>query len=139
MKPGDKLVAGQLNGNFVLPADRTKKLVFIAGGIGITPFRSMAKYMTDAKDERDVALFYMVSKPEELAYSEIFKTTPGLKFLPVVGAGLTPQLLAASLPDYKQRTHYISGPNGLVESYRVMLRQGGVPAKQIITDYFSGY
>lgn len=37
--------ASQIAGNFTLPKDRTTKLAFIAGGIGITPFRSMIKYL----------------------------------------------------------------------------------------------
>ena len=49
LNPGDKIVASQLAGDFVLPKDKNKKLVFIAGGIGITPFRSMIKYLLDTK------------------------------------------------------------------------------------------
>ncbi len=49
MDPGHTIIAGQLSGDFVLPKDKNKKLVFIGGGIGITPFRSMIKYLIDMK------------------------------------------------------------------------------------------
>jgi ferredoxin-NADP reductase/Na+-translocating ferredoxin:NAD+ oxidoreductase RnfD subunit len=139
MKPGDKLVAGQLSGNFTLPADRTKKLVFIAGGVGITPFRSMAKYITDLSEQRDIALFYFVNEASELAYKDIFLATPGLVLIPVIAGKLTPKLLSEHVPDFTDRLFYISGPNGLVESYRELLRHSGVRASHIISDYFSGY
>ena len=52
------VAAGQVAGDFTLPADRTQKLAFIAGGIGITPYRSMLKYLLDTKQRRDIALLY---------------------------------------------------------------------------------
>ena len=57
LKRGDIVVASQLAGEFVLPKNKKKKLVFIAGGIGITPFRSMIKYLIDKKEKRDIVLF----------------------------------------------------------------------------------
>ncbi|MDB5182609.1 MAG: oxidoreductase [Candidatus Saccharibacteria bacterium] len=139
MKPGDKIAAGQLAGNFTLPTDSSKKLVFIAGGVGVTPFRSMAKYLTDTREQRDIVLFYLVSDAAELAYTDIFTSTPGLKFVPITSGRLSLKQLAGHVPDFSERLFYISGPNGLVESYRELLRHHGVHASQIISDYFSGY
>src|SRR5690606_33578640 len=65
MKEGDSLVAGQLSGDFVLPKDKNKKLVFIAGGIGVTPFRSMIQYLLTNREKRDIVLFYACSNAEE--------------------------------------------------------------------------
>ena len=139
MQPGDRIDAGQLSGNFLLPADAHKKLVFIAGGVGITPFRSMVKYLTDTKEQRDITLFYNVNKEEELAYAEVFKAYPGLQYIPVVGAKVSARVLSSNVDTNSDCLYYISGPNGLVELYRRMLRHSGVPATHIITDYFSGY
>src|SRR5258708_34079548 len=55
---GSTIVAGQVAGEFTLPKDPQKKLVFIAGGIGITPFRSMVKYLLDRDEKRAITLFY---------------------------------------------------------------------------------
>ncbi|MCX6799640.1 MAG: RnfABCDGE type electron transport complex subunit D [Candidatus Falkowbacteria bacterium] len=44
LNAGDLIIASECAGDFTLPLDKNKKLVFMAGGIGITPFRSMLKY-----------------------------------------------------------------------------------------------
>lgn len=50
--PHQKIVASQLIGDFVMPEDPNRKLVFVAGGIGITPFRSMIKYLIDMNQKK---------------------------------------------------------------------------------------
>ncbi len=72
MKKGDTIVASGLSGDFVLPKDKNKKLVFIAGGIGITPFRSMIKYLLDKNEKRSVTLLYSNRKTEDISYRELF-------------------------------------------------------------------
>jgi ferredoxin-NADP reductase len=52
--PDTKMMIGSLSGDFTLPIDPTKKLVFIAGGIGVTPFRSMIKYLIDKNEKRGI-------------------------------------------------------------------------------------
>lgn len=65
-----RLIAGQIAGDFTLPADATEKLVFIAGGIGITPFRSMLKYLLDTQQRRDIVLIYVNKAAQEIVYAE---------------------------------------------------------------------
>jgi len=72
MNKKDIIIASQLSGDFVLPRNKRKKLVFIAGGIGITPFRSMIKYLIDKKEKRDIVLFYSNKKEEDIVYKNIF-------------------------------------------------------------------
>ncbi len=153
MKPGDSMVAGQISGNFTLPVDVRKKLVFIAGGIGVTPFRSMAKNMIDIRQSRDAILFYMISNPDELSYREVFDAAKpfGLRTLPVLfnkaipaswkgETGLfTTELLKKYVPDARHRTYYISGPPRMVDSCVAVLKSQGIHSRQIITDHFSGY
>ncbi|MEJ0073435.1 MAG: hypothetical protein WDN27_05155 [Candidatus Saccharibacteria bacterium] len=61
LKPGDRVRAAHVAGSFTLPADASRPLVFIAGGIGITPFRAMAQYLTDTNQLRDAALLYVAN------------------------------------------------------------------------------
>ena len=65
------LLAGQIAGDFTLPRDPRQKLVFIAGGIGITPFRSMLKYLLDVQQRRDIALFYINKAANEIVYTDV--------------------------------------------------------------------
>ena len=53
-------------GDFTLPGDQSRKLAFIAGGIGITPFRSMLKYLIDTKQRRDIVVLYANRRPQDI-------------------------------------------------------------------------
>ena len=153
LKPGDTISVGHISGNFIMPSDPSQKLVFIAGGIGITPFRSMVKYLTDTNQKRDITLFYASANPQEFAFMDVFKAavSVGVKTVQILGGPpppanwqgytgqLTADILQKEVPDYKTRQYYISGPNGLVVAYKDLLKANGVKGTQIHTDYFSGY
>ncbi|MDR3559366.1 MAG: RnfABCDGE type electron transport complex subunit D [Candidatus Pacebacteria bacterium] len=153
MKRGDTIVASQLAGDFTLPKDKGEKLVFIAGGIGITPFRSMIKYMLDREERRDAILFYSSKTPQELAYRNIFDSAAQLGIRTIYSATeqktpslawcqrgrIDDQAICSELPDFRERTYFISGPQGMVTGYKKMLRGLGIPARQIKTDYFPGF
>ena len=155
MTLGEEIMAGQLAGDFVLPRDKKKKLVFIAGGIGITPFRSMVKYLSDHGEKRDVALFYSNRTTAEIAYRDIFdeaSKTIGLKTIyAVTGAGETPPekngrkghidgaLIRREVPDYRDRIFYISGTHAMVSAMETTLHNMGIPRRQIKTDFFPGF
>ncbi len=124
MNIGDSIAISQISGDFTLPEDKTKKLAFIAGGIGVTPFRSMIK----SDPTRDVVLFYLAVNPKAFAYKDIFENTKT-----IYSDKLDPEVLK----EYKDRMFYISGPNGMVDMYKKTLTDMGV--KDIITDYFPGY
>ena len=72
MKTNDTVSVSNLAGDFVLPKNKKKKLVFIGGGIGITPFRSMVQYMIDNEDTRKAVLFYSNKVLDEVAYKDTF-------------------------------------------------------------------
>lgn len=149
------IAAGQLGGDFVLPKNPKQKLAFIAGGIGITPYRSMIKYLLDKNEHRDIALLYSDHTAESLVYTDVFEPAReqlGIKttyFLTDPGAHtknqwmrvgiITAEAIKSTLPDYKERLFYISGPHPMVEAMRKLLRDLGVPPKQIKTDFFPGY
>ncbi len=155
LTPGKNISIGNLAGDFTLPEDASKKLVFIAGGIGVTPFRSMIKYLIDIKQKRDIVLFYSNKTKEEIAYQNIFSQAAneiGLKTiyslsdesqLPVDWTGdrgfLTAEKIQKYVPDFKDRTFYISGPHGMVAAFEKTLADLGVPKLQIKTDYFPGF
>lgn len=154
LKPGQEMLAGQLSGDFILPEDPNIPVVTIAGGIGITPFRSMAKYMTDKKIKRDTILFYASSDPAEFVYGDIFEHAKpfGLKTINILSGSKTipedwkgkvgfidKQLIEAEVPNYKQRLYFLSGPNVMVNAYKKLLLSMGISRRNIVTDYFPGY
>lgn len=154
MKEGEKVLAGGLAGDFTLPKDASRKLVFIAGGIGITPFRSMALEMLFQREKRDAVLFYANRKKEDAAYKEIFDRAEefGLRTVYLLAneteapenwnarlGFLTPEIVKQEVPDYAQRTFYISGPHSMVVAFEKALKEIGVPADRIKADFFPGF
>jgi glycine betaine catabolism B len=155
LSPGDAIVAGQLSGDFVMPSDTTKKLLFVAGGIGVTPFRSMIKYLLDRKEKRDIVFFYACSSPDEFVYRDIFYQAANELKIRVVylltRTGNAPKnwigetgrlnetLLKKYVPDLSQRTVYLSGPNAMVEGYKMLFHTLRVKRSSIVTDYFPGF
>ncbi|HVN26610.1 MAG TPA: FAD-dependent oxidoreductase [Candidatus Paceibacterota bacterium] len=155
MKPGDPIFAGQLAGDFTLPDDLSKKLVFVAGGIGITPFRSMVKHISDSGGRRDAVLLYSNRTNADISYKEIFdeaETGWGLRTVYVVtGEGepapahngvkgrIDADLIRRTVPDYRERIFYISGTEAMVSGFKKTLRELGIPLAQIETDFFPGF
>jgi ferredoxin-NADP reductase/Na+-translocating ferredoxin:NAD+ oxidoreductase RnfD subunit len=149
------IAAGHLGGDFVMPKNQKQKLAFIAGGIGITPYRSMIKYLLDKKEERDIALFYGEKNHTEFVYKDIFDqaahqlgakiiytiTEPGIAKSGWTGpiGTITGDMIKSNLEDYKDRIFYVSGPHGMVRSVEEILKDLGIPRRQIKTDLFPGY
>jgi ferredoxin-NADP reductase/Na+-translocating ferredoxin:NAD+ oxidoreductase RnfD subunit len=154
MKPGDEIYANQLAGNFTLQKNEQRKLAFIAGGIGITPFRSMVKHVTDTKEIHDIVLLYSASGGEH-AYQDVFEAARKIGNIRttymVSAAGnaprdvnyqagtITAEVIAHRIPDFRERLFYISGTHAMVVSMKATLRQLGVPERQIKIDFFPGY
>src|SRR5581483_2115564 len=144
MKPGDKIVVGNLAGDFTLPKNQNKKLAFIAGGIGITPYRSIIKYLLDSKEKRDIVLLYSEKNKNQMVYKNIFDQAKALGVKTIyyeteIKGHITKEVLKEKIPDYKKRTFYISGSNKVVTSFEKILSNLGIPYSQIKTDYFPGY
>jgi len=146
MKPGDKLYAGQLAGDFILPYDKSKPLIFVAGGIGITPFRSMLKYLIDNHQNRKMTLFYLVSDPSEIAYKDVLGQAQkiGLKII-FVGSKLdsadkfNEELLKNNIKNISEARYYVSGPSTMVDDTKRLLKNMKISRNNIVTDHFSGY
>lgn len=141
---GNNIVASQLSGEFVMPEDTSKKLVFLAGGIGITPFRSMIKYLLDNKEKRDIILFYSNKSKDEIVYQDLFDKAKSLGvrivYVNTDRVGYVDEsLIREKVADFKQRIFYISGPHSMVDAFEKILKNMGVSSNQIKIDFFPGY
>ena len=154
MGEGKTIVASQLAGDFTMPADRKQKLVFIGGGIGITPFRSMIKYLLDTNEPRPIVLFYSNKFARDIVYKDVFDQAEekiGLKTVYLVTdkdsvlpnwcytGRINESMIIKEAPDYRERIFYLSGPRGMVLTFEELLKKMGVRRKQIKTDYFPGF
>lgn len=155
MNTGSTIVASQLAGDFTLPGDLSKKFVFIAGGIGITPFRSMLKYMLDRDQKRNVVLFYANKNAAEIVYTNILDrageklgiktiyTLTDVNNIPADWSGkigrIDSQMIVEAVPDYRKRIFYLSGPHSMITGFEETLGNMGIKKDQIITDFFPGF
>jgi glycine betaine catabolism B len=142
LKDGEQVTASSPQGDFVLPKDKNTPLVFIAGGIGITPFRSMVKNLLANNEKRDIILLYSNNTEEEIAFKKTFEKAKEIGVRPVFvitnkDGYIDEKKIKEKIPDYKERVFYISGPQVLVESFKEMLSR--MKPKGIKTDFFPGY
>jgi ferredoxin-NADP reductase len=155
MRPGDEIVASQLAGEFVLPEDKRAKLVFMAGGIGITPFRSMIQHLLDHDERRAITVLYSNRTAPEIVYGDVLEEARRRLGIETVytltdANGVPPdwqggtgrvdaEMIAKTVPDYRERTFYLSGPRSLVVGFEEVLGNIGIPKSRIKTDFFPGF
>ena len=145
LNTSDLIVASQLSGEFILPKDPQEKLCFIAGGIGITPFRSIIKYLLDTNQKREITLFYSNKTAEDIVYKDIFDRAfqkLGIKTIYVntdkMGY-IDETMIRERVSDFKDRTFYLSGPHSMVDAFEKTLKNMGISSSQIKIDFFPGY
>ncbi|MBI1417500.1 MAG: hypothetical protein GC146_09795 [Limimaricola sp.] len=153
MQPGDVIFGSQIAGNFTLPRDPERKLLFIAGGIGITPFRSMIQHLLNRHQTRDAILLYGNRHAADIAYGDLLERAGreiGLCTKHVISDDppelhnhlsgfIDSELLQREVPDLGERTIYVSGPQLMVTNLRRELSACGIPRRQIKTDFFPGF
>jgi ferredoxin-NADP reductase len=148
---GTKISATGYWGDFVLPKDVSAPLLYVAGGIGVTPFISHLQTLMAHKEKRNIVLIYAVNNPDEIAYKDVLMAS-GVQVVIVCKEKiinlphgwkqirdfrLNKETIAKSVVDVPLRHAYISGPTPFVTSTKKALRS--LQAKRISTDYFTGY
>ncbi len=148
LQPGTPLNLADPMGDFVLPKDLNIPLVFVAGGIGLTPFRSMVKWLTDTGESRDIKMLYALKNSDEIIFRDLFSkygvdqqiivSTPRDDWKGLSGK-LDSDRILEFIGDAGNSLIYISGPEPLVETFDKDLKSSGINKKQIVTDFFPGY
>jgi ferredoxin-NADP reductase len=143
-------------GSMTLPRNTTRPAVLLAGGIGITPFRSLVWSETQSFSARKLFLFYSVRVPEEAAFLEELQDMEQLnsfyKFICTVTqpdksrmawrgetGRISIELLSKWIPDLSLPIYYIAGPPAMVTGVRQLLIAAGVAEEDIRAEEFYGY
>jgi ferredoxin-NADP reductase len=143
-------------GLFTLDPADARPAVFLAGGIGVTPFSSMSRQAAHDRLARDIWLFYSNRRPEDAAFLDelaaLPRRNPRYRFVgtmvemakssrPWSGETgfLDRTMLERHLKDLSAFVYYMAGPPGLVEAMQKMLTEAGVKEDAIQTDEFFGY
>lgn len=128
-------------GDFVWQ-DSSMPLVFIAGGIGVTPFRSILKQRAHDKLPLNVTLIYG-SRTADVPFKDEFDAWAAsdnqLKILYVDGEPLTAEKIASLVPNLNESLVYLSGPEPMVEALGNQLKNQGLPEPQLKQDFFPNY
>lgn len=134
LRPGDRIDATRVLGDFTLPRSAEVPILLVAGGIGVTPFLSMLRANAAASVPRDIVLVYRAST-ERPAYVEELAAI-GARVVPFFERRPDAAALLEAVPDLAARVAYVSGPPGMVAALTSMLRRAGV--RRVRRDVFSG-
>jgi ferredoxin-NADP reductase len=149
---GDEVAVEEPKGSFLLPEDTSVDYVFIAGGIGITVFRSMLRYIADEALPYRVTLVYSNRDRESAAFldelEELERRIDGLRVVLTIteqegwegeSRRIDADMLRDHLGDLETHRFYVAGPPAMAESVSESLLAAGVPEEQVVTSRFSGY
>ena len=140
LKPNDTMNISSAIGDFVLPIDKTIPLVFITGGIGVTPVISIIKYLLDKNENRNISLIFFAKSEKELIFNDLFIKYK-LEYITIVSNKPNVNKLKKIhlIKAFKSNTQfYISGPQTMVETIAndLVIKYS---QQQVIMDYFPGY
>lgn len=143
-------------GSFTLHKNSAKPAVFLAGGIGITPFYSMIRQADHDRAPHKLYLFYSNRRPEDAAFLEnllnLEKTNPNFRVIATMTdlarskgtwhgetGWIDKDMLSKYLGDLAGPIYYIAGPPAMVAGMREMLVASGIDEDDIRTEEFPGY
>jgi ferredoxin-NADP reductase len=153
---GSELLLEGPYGRMTLARNTTRPAVLLAGGIGITPFRSFVWSEAELFSSRRILLFYSIRVPEEAAFleelQEMEQYNPCYKLICTITqpekakrpwhgetGRITIEMLSKWIPDLKVPIYYIAGPPDMVDGVRQMLISLGIAEEDIRAEEFYGY
>ncbi len=145
---GDSVTISQSMGDFVLPKDQTIPLIYVVGGIGVTPAHSMLKWLRDVSQKRSINVLYAARTETDLIFHELleesannieyFVSEPTKDWNEAAKILKTEDILKA-INNAAKPLVYLSGPEELIEVLVAELKESGVNGSRLVTDYFPGY
>jgi ferredoxin-NADP reductase len=147
---------GSAAGTFTLHKNLAKPAIFLAGGIGITPFFSILQQADRDRLSQKLYLFYSNRRPEDAAFLDTLRaletTNPNFRLICTMTemskskqewtgetAQIDKEILCRHLAILQGPIYYIAGPPTMVTAVREMLVSAGVEENDIRTDEFVGY
>jgi len=151
---GVKFRVSRPRGSFTLHEDFTRPAVFLAGGIGITPIRSIIHWGTQERLPHKLYLFYSNRGPEDAAFIEdlegLAMQNPSFTLIPTRTRTTGPNwpyengpinhgMLMRYLRGLDGPVYYVAGPSGMVTGMTTLLRSSGISGDDIKTEEFGDY
>jgi ferredoxin-NADP reductase len=148
LQPGKAVTMSDPMGDFVLPKLIQTPLVFVAGGIGITPYLSMLQWLADTNETRPIKFLWGVRSEADIAFQDVFDKVRQHLTIVVNEAtsawgGERGQLSAELVLGLEKPTDdtlvYLSGPEPMIETLSHDLEKAGLSKRRLVTDFFPGY
>jgi len=151
---GTKFIVSRPRGSFTLHTDITRPAVFIAGGIGITPIRSILQWATQERLPHKLYLFYSNRETDDAAFIEDLESmtvqNPNFTFVPTITrhkalarpyekSHVNREMLTRHLLGLNGPIYYIAGPSRMVNAITNMLNSSGVNEDDMRTEEFGDY
>ncbi len=144
------------SGSFVLHHNAQKPAVFLAGGIGITPFLSIIRQAAHDRAPHQLYLFYSNRRPEDAPFLDVLsdsaKENPNFHLIATMTemgkwhrewkgetGFINKGMLTRHVPSLQGPIYYLAGPPAMVAAMRDMLTDAGVDEDDIRTEEFAGY
>ena len=154
--PGAKLRIDGPNGVMVLHEDAARPAAFLAGGIGVTPFLSMARHAAHDRLPHRITLFYANRRAEDAAFLDelraLEQSNPNFRLVATMSQAdksaqawsgetgfIRADMLRRHLGDLKAPVFYCAGPNAMTMSMEMMLADLGVREDDMRSEEFYGY
>ena len=152
LKSGDWARIDAPYGEFTFEGEHAK-IGLLAGGIGITPLRSICKYCTDKQLDTKITMLYGSRTEADIAFGKELKNmqqqNKNLKIVFTLNEGnpswkgavglITAKMIKKEIPEYKETMFYTCGPPPMVEVMEKLVETLGLPKAQLKREYFSGY
>lgn len=144
-------------GSFTLHEDASRAAVFLAGGIGITPFRSIIEWATQEKLQQQITLFYSNKTPSAAAFIQELedwaKQNRNFSFIPTITEAeakesrgwkyetgrIDEAMIRRRVKDLSAPIYYIAGPPQMVTALLALLQGMGISEQNIRHEEFEGY
>ncbi|MCC6966797.1 MAG: FAD-dependent oxidoreductase [Nitrospira sp.] len=143
-------------GDMSLHEDSARPAIFLAGGIGVTPFRSMILDAVKRGLPHRLYLFYSNRSSEEAAFlaelTELEKQNPRFKLIATITeAGgtrtdwngeqghITQDMIVKHVGDVAAPVYYIAGPPAMVSAMETLLSEAGIKSEDVRAEMFTGY
>ena len=167
LEEGNKVKVRGPEGQFVLHQDYSKPAVFLSGGIGVTPFRSMIKYATDKQLPLQIVMFDSNRNRDNILFKREFdnwaKNNNNLKLIYTISEdhGRQEQQSSSTASDWKgeygridkamilkyldtnmlnNSIFYICGPPSMLQAMQSLLQDNlEIPRERIKVEEFTGY
>lgn len=151
LEVGDEIEAGGPVGKFTFDGTEADSIVLIAGGVGITPMMSIARYLSERSWPGDIFFIYACRTPTDYIFAkeiaELQRTNPKLHMVVAMSnpegtdwkgprGRITKELLTHSVPDLISRRIHICGPPMMMDAVKALLSELGVPAEQVKSEQF---